>query len=65
MGLEFRNEEQRNPTTPNVLQKEYDLMFNFIEEDGLAIRFDTYKMIVADRERLSQLEITSNGFEEV
>ena len=64
MGLEFKSEEKRNPTT-NVLQKEYELMFNFIEEDGLAIRFDTYKMIVADRERLSQLEITSNGFEEV
>ena len=69
MGFEFRSEEDRNPTNVPALavktdcEEELKLMNQFLEDNGYAHLYDHYKVIIKERERIAQLEETSNGFE--
>jgi len=72
MGLEFKSEEQRNPTNvpAPVVQKteceaELEMMTNFLQDNGYIMLYDNYKVMIEERARIEVLERTSNGFEAV
>ena len=69
MGFNFIDAETRNPTNvpaPIIktdCEEELKLMNQFLEDNGYAHLYDHYKVIIKERERIAQLEETSNGFE--
>jgi hypothetical protein len=72
MGLEFKTEEQRNPTNvpAPVVQKtkceaELEMMTNFLQDNGYIMLYDQYKIIIQEREEQARLDRENNGFQEV
>ena len=72
MGIEFKTEEQRNPTNvpAPVVQKteceaELEMMTNFLQDNGYIMLYDQYKIIIAEREEQARLDRENNGFQEV
>ena len=72
MGIEFKTEEQRNPTNVPalVVQKtgckaELEMMTNFLQDNGYIMLYDNYKIIIAEREEQARLDRENNGFQEV
>ena len=48
-----------------AIKEELDMMTNFLQDNGYIMLYDQYKEIIKERERIAELERTSNGFEEV
>jgi hypothetical protein len=76
MGLVFKSEEERNPVnqTPAVqvdpcaeLKAEFDLMNQFLEDNGYAHLYDHYKYIIANPEQATGAQVMDDevDFEEV
>ena len=56
--------EPRGSGTKDKLYAELEMMTNFLQDNGYIILYDNYKEIIRERERIAQLEETSNGFEQ-
>ena len=74
MGLEFRTEQERNPiNVPSIppidpcaeMKEEFQMMNNFLEDNGYAIVYENYKVAVRLREEMAKAALTNDGFEEV
>ena len=72
MGLEFKSEEQRNPTNVPALvvqksecEAELEMMTNFLQDNGYIMLYDNYKIIIQEREEQARLDRENNGFQEV
>ena len=77
MGFEFKSEEERNPIIHTPVQQvdpcaelkvEFDLMNQFLEDNGYAHLYDHYKYILANPELATGAEVISDDnvdFEEV
>jgi len=70
MPFEFKSEFERNPTNvpaPVIktdCEAELEMMTNFLQDNGYVMLYDSYKVIIKERERIAQLEETNNGFEQ-
>lgn len=73
MGFSFQSEEERNPTNvpaPQVdpcaeMKEEFQMMNNFLEDNGYAIIYENYKVAVKLREEMARAASVNDGFEEV
>ena len=75
MGFSFQSEEERNPTNvpapaPQVdpcaeIKEEFQMMSNFLEDNGYAIIYENYKVAVKLREEMAKAASVNDGFEEV
>jgi len=77
MGLIFQDSETRNPTNqtselPKIdhcaeLRKEYDLMNQFLEDNGYAVLFDHYKYLIENPDLATGAEVMDDtiDFEEI
>ena len=72
MGIEFKTEEQRNPTNVPALvvqktecEAELEMMTNFLQDNGYIMLYDNYKIIIQEREEQARLDRENNGFQEV
>jgi len=75
MGLTFLSAEERNPinqapSQPPVdpcaeIKAERDLLNQFIEETGTAIKFDLWRAAKEEVERIQKIQNENGGFEPV
>jgi hypothetical protein len=69
MGIEFKTENQRNPVQQSdpcaEMKAEFEMMNNFLEDNGYAIIYENYKLAVKLREEMTRNEVENNGFEEI
>lgn len=69
MGFSFQTEQERNPVQqPDPcaeMKEEFQMMNNFLEDNGYAIVYENYKIAVKLREEMAKAAHENNGFEEV